>query len=350
MRSLVAGTLVQDIEKLHRKYGPIVRIAPNEITFANAEAWTDIFATRPGHLPFPKDPVWWGKQPGDPESILSAPAEAHARMRKLLAHGFTPRAIKAQETIIQKHVTLLMDRLREKVNGNPEGAVVDIVPWFNFTTFDIFGDLGYGESFQCLENAEYHPWIVLVFNSVKTASFVISARFWPPIEFMLMKCIPESLRKMQRDHHQQICDKVDRRLNWELERPDLMSYVMKYNDERGMALDEIQSTFKVLTTAGSETTATALIGTLNYLTAYPNALDTLVKEVREKYVKEEDITLDDSADLPYLNAVLNEGLRLCPPVPIMLPRLVPEGGDTVSGMWMPAGVSFLPTCRVLILT
>ncbi|TAQ86122.1 hypothetical protein B7494_g5556 [Chlorociboria aeruginascens] len=337
--SLIAGTIVHDIEKLHQKYGPILRIAPSEVTFASAEAWTDIFADRPGHLPFPKDPVWWAKQPGNPESLLSAPSEAHARMRKLLSYGFTARAVRAQEPMIQKYVGMLIERLTEQVEGKAAGAVIDIVPWFNFTTFDIFGDLGFGESFDCLQNSHYHPWITLLFNSVKAASFVISARFYPPIEFMLMKCIPKSLRKMQRDHYRQICDKVDRRLNWELERPDLMSHVIKYNDKGGMTLGEIQATFMILTTAGSETTATALSGTVNYLSAYPAVLATLVKEVRGSFTEASKITSDALAGLPYLNAVLSEGLRLCPPIPIMLPRLVPEGGDTVCGLWMPGGTS-----------
>lgn len=345
IRSLVSGTIVQDIEKLHRKYGPILRIAPNEITFAKAEAWADIFSPRPGHLQFPKDPVWWARQPGQPESLLSVPtAEGHARMRKLLSPGFTQRALKMQEPIVQKYVGLLIERLRERSTApdqtdREKGVVLDIVPWFNYTTFDIFGDLGFGESFDCLEHSRYHPWIALLFNSVKAASFVIATRFYPLINFLLMKCIPKSILKMQRDHYLQIVDKVERRLNWEVERTDFMSHVIKSNNEKEMTLGEIQATFMILTTAGSETTATVLSGTLNYLTAYPDKLAILIKEVRSSFASEGEITLDALSNLPYLNAVISEGLRLCPPVPIMLPRLVPEGGDAVCGVWMPGGVS-----------
>ena len=329
---------------MHRKYGPVLRIAPNEITFAKAEAWADIFLPRSGHFPFPKDPVWWGKQPGMPHSLLSIPtSEGHARMRKLLSPGFTERALKLQEPVIQKYVALLIERLRERARvpeaAGGKGAVLDIVPWLNFTTFDIFGDLGFGESFDCLQHSRYHPWIALLFNSVKAASFVISARFYPPIDFLLMKAIPKKLREMQRCHYNQIVEKVQRRLNWEVERPDLMAHVIKHNDEKGMTEGDIQATFMVLTTAGSETTATVLSGTLNYLTSHPRKLEILATEVRGTFVKEDDMTLDALTNMPYLNAVIHEGLRLCPPIPVMLPRLVPEGGDTVCGMWMPGGVS-----------
>lgn len=280
-----------------------------------------------------------------PESLLSAidPHE-HARIRKLLSPGFTPRALSAQEHVLHRYVNLLVERLRDiviKSEQGREGKVeVDMGPWFNFTTFDVFGDLGFGESFGCLENSRYHPWIALLFNSVKAASFVAAVRFYPLLERLLMSCIPKSLKDMQIQHCNQIVEKVDRRLNWELERPDIMSYVIggRKGDE-GLDVGIINATFMVLTTAGSETTATVLTGTLNYLVSNPDKLAVLADEVRRRFGSQDQITLDALRELGYLNACLNEGLRLCVPVPWMLPRLVPEGGATVCGTWLPGGVS-----------
>jgi cytochrome P450 len=123
---------VHDVEKLHRRYGPFVRVAPNEIAFAHEDAWTDIFQGRPGHQQFLKDPTWWAKQPGHPDSIISAiNPNTHSRMRKLLGKGFTKRALCQQEPILQKYVGLFIERLNElSVAGGTEGAVLDIVPWF----------------------------------------------------------------------------------------------------------------------------------------------------------------------------------------------------------------------------
>ncbi|KAJ8059496.1 hypothetical protein OCU04_011157 [Sclerotinia nivalis] len=295
-KALIAGTIVHDVENTHRKYGPVVRIAPNEISFAHNQAWTDIFTVRPGHLPFPKDPIWWARQPGHPESLISAGPEDHARMRKLLHHGFTPRALKMQEPILHKYVGLLVERMSKRSKETPDGGVLDIVPWFNYITFDIFGDLGFGESFDCLQHSRYHPWIALLFNSIKAAVLVIAARFYPWVEKMLMMLIPKSLKKMQNDHFQQIKDKVHRRLNWELERPELMSHVVKHNgtdkELEGMTLEEIQVTFMILTTSGSETTAIVLSGTINYLMSHPEILAKLVKEIREVFESETQITLE----------------------------------------------------------
>ncbi|KAL2008516.1 hypothetical protein VTN00DRAFT_6710 [Thermoascus crustaceus] len=338
--ALLKGTIVHDIEKLHRRYGPILRIAPDEVTFSKPEAWTDIFQIHPDHQQFLKDPIWWKRQPGQPDSLLSAiNPESHARIRRLLTPAFTPRALRAQEPIVQRYVSLLIERLHERVSEaeDGKGVEIDIAPWFNYTTFDIFGDLGFGESFNCLQHSRYHPWIALLFNSVKAASFVAAARFYPLVEFLLMKCVPPSLKKMQMDHYQQIVDKVQRRLNWELERPDIMSHVINKNGEIGLPIGEINATFMILTTAGSETTATVLCGTLNYLVTYPDKLAILVEEVRKTFHSGDEITLEAVRNLPYLNAVISEGLRLCPPVPWMLPRRVPVGGDTVCGTWLPGG-------------
>lgn len=118
--------------------------------------------------------------------------------------------VETQEPILQKYVGLLVSRLHDQTLKEPRGAVLEIVPWLNYTTFDIFGDLGFGESFDCLQHSRYHPWISLLFNSVEAASFVVAARFYPWVEKLLMKCIPRSLKKIQRDHYQQIVDKVTR--------------------------------------------------------------------------------------------------------------------------------------------
>ncbi|KAI1320243.1 cytochrome P450 [Xylariaceae sp. FL0255] len=139
--SLLRGTIVHDIQKLHQQYSPILRIAPNEVTFARADAWTDIFQSRSGQ--FLKDPVWWKGRLGAPASLISAiEPETHARFRKALAPAFTTRSLKAQEPILHRYVNPLGERLAEE--ASKQGGEVDIGPWFNFFTFDIFGDLGYG--------------------------------------------------------------------------------------------------------------------------------------------------------------------------------------------------------------
>lgn len=91
--------------------------------------------------------------------------------------------------------------------------------------------------------------------------------------------------------------------------------------------------------AGSETTATTLSCIMYYLLRTPEVMAKLQAEVRTQYQHYEDINLASVQHLPYLKAVILEGMRIFPPVPFALPRVVPEGGDEVDGWFLPAGVS-----------
>ncbi|KAI0183629.1 cytochrome P450 [Xylaria flabelliformis] len=357
VHALLRGTAVQDVQQLHRKYGPIVRIGPNHVTFAAAEAWPDIQQNRPNHETFLKDPAWWKRQPGHPESLTSAiDPGLHSQMRKALAPAFTARALRSQEPFLHRHSDRLVERLGDQLsehnrkNGATQLLGIDIGPWLQFTTFDIYGDLAFGMSFGCLENSEYHPWIALVFDSVKVASFVAAARLYPWLEYVLLKCLPPSFKKVHQDHYQVVVEKVQRRLNLEVQRPDfvgqmigasglLPSLINGDTDHKGLTLDEISATFMILATAGSETTASVLTGTLNYLTQNPDKLAILIREIRTSFSSYEKITVEGVQNLPYLNAVLREGMRLCPPIPFVMPRCVPEGGNTVCGIWLPENTS-----------
>lgn len=47
--------------------------------------------------------------------------------------------------------------------------------------------------------------------------------------------------------------------------------------------------------------------------------------------------MDTTRSLPYLNAVISESLRIYAPIPGQLRRIAPEGGCTISGLWVPGG-------------
>lgn len=244
------------------------------------------------------------------------------------------------------YINLLTSRLSGLVSSSEAGtAVVDIVKWLNFTTFDIVGDLALGESFHCLEESKYHGWVSILFAQFKMAGVFMSLRFFG-LDKPLRLILPKSLLKKRAQHAKYAKDRIYHRLEQgkegaDAQRNDFMTYVLRYNDEQGMTVPEIEQTFRILVVAGSETTGTALSGILGNLLQNPEILKNLATEIRHSFQDASEICADRVSNLPYLNAVIEEGLRLSTPVALGLPRVVPDGGASVLGQWLPGGVSLL---------
>ena len=94
---------------------------------------------------------------------------------------------------------------------------------------------------------------------------------------------------------------------------------------------------QVLIVGGSETTATLLCAVTFYLLRNPHILTKLNQEVRSTFKSDSDINTDSVQSLDYMLAVLNETLRIHPPVAAGLPRDVPQGGASVAGYYVPEG-------------
>jgi hypothetical protein len=71
--------------------------------------------------------------------------------RRNFSSAFSDKALREQEPIMKKYFDLLIQRLHENC-----AKPVDIVQWYNSTTFDIVGDLLFGESYECLEKSRLH--------------------------------------------------------------------------------------------------------------------------------------------------------------------------------------------------
>ena len=275
--------------------------------------------------------------------ITTSDPKFHLRVRTLLSNSFTEDSLHAQYPLIQNHADKLVHQLK-KLATAPEtefkGALVNMTDWLNFFTMDVIGDLAFGESFGCLDMGEYHDWVRTLFQFLKGMALAAAPRYYPSLEFILQKMIPKSVIEGQKRHQQYAKERINHRLDLKTNRPDFMTPFMKNNvDFQIMSRDEILSTFNFIILGGSETTATALTGIFNHLSRRPEIRSRLSKEIRATFKEEKDITIDAIRGLPYLEALINEGLRVCNPVPGGLPRIVPEGGDTYAGVYLPSGVS-----------
>lgn len=232
-------------------------------------------------------------------------------MRKLLAHAFSAQALREQEDILNHYFDLLITRLKQ------QGGKVDLTRWFNFFTFDLVGDLALGKPFGMLEASKAPAFMDRVLRGSRTLIVYWTAQIIPIFGLLLRlySKVPGASNARQRmNEFARQC--VKERLAEKRDRKDFMSYILRYNDERGMTNAEIGMTAKTLLNAGSETTATSLTGCVWLMLSHPEKLAKATKEVRDKFGKADEMNLQTTspASLPYLFAVIEESLRIYTPL------------------------------------
>lgn len=242
--------------------------------------------------------------------------------------------MKEQQPVILKHVDLLIERLRCCAGKKqPE----DLVAWFNWTTFDIIGRLAFGESFGCLEKKEEHPWIEAVFGSMKAGTY-ISSMDRVGLGWLKPYIIPKRAVEIRKRNARFSEDRIKKRLSVGNENGDFWDNVLKSKDGQiKMSVEEMTANASNIVLGGSETTATLLSGCIYMLLRHPHIQEKIVAELRQHFTSSDDIDLFTVSHLTYMLAVLEETMRIYPPVPTQAPRGVPAGGDTVDGVYLPQG-------------
>jgi len=345
----------------HDKYGPVVRVSPNELCFDDESAWKDIYGSRPGHKNFHKDPIHVGSIAAmhGASTITMANDVDHARQRRALSHAFSTKALLEQEYIVTNYVNVFSQKMQEFARGD---GIVDVTDWFAYTTFDVIGDMALGEPFGCLHSGMFYApivsyksdtvtedfrfWVPLISESIKAGAIEQATRRMAetgsPLQRFLQWCIPARVGKTRQQHLDYSREKILKRMEQtQSEHRDFLYYVMKQQDKGDLNLGEVIVNGALFIIAGTETTAGFLTGLFNLITRAENqhVLDRLTKEIRDNFSSDKDLTYEALNKLPYFTAVIEEGLRMFPSAPIGFVRTVPAGGDTVSGHFVPEGTT-----------
>lgn len=125
-----------------------------------------------------------------------------------------------------------------------------------------------------------------------------------------------------------------------------MTRILENRDPQEVSDVQIAAHASDFVLAGSETTSTALSCITFYILKDPRIMKKLQAEIRSSFKSYNEIDAQSTAPLKYVHAVALEGLRMYPPLPFALPRVVPEGGDLVDGRFVPGGV-LLPISPIL---
>lgn len=120
--------------------GPVVRVAPNELSFNSPQSWKDIYGVRKRGAVFMKSDFYdGGNFAVQARSIVSErdPAK-HSEMRKFLSSAFSDRSLREQEYLVSGVVDEFITQIG--VRGSKTG--IDMTLWLNLLTFDIIAKLG----------------------------------------------------------------------------------------------------------------------------------------------------------------------------------------------------------------
>ncbi|TKA72129.1 hypothetical protein B0A55_06358 [Friedmanniomyces simplex] len=324
------GQLPFKVTELHRRYGPVVRIAPDHMSFIDAAAWNDIYGLQPGRVQNQKDIfAYTPLLPGWEQGIIRADDTFHARLRKMYGAAFTPKALDDQSAMLQKYADLLVTQLKAAIKLE---AVQNMSAWYNFTTFDLTGEFAFGENFHCLDRGgQYHFFVKIVLNGTVAGLQMMQMQFYGLLT-LLKPLIPKSALKPKEDMDQYTKELVDRRMErgYDPKTIDVFNYLLQQKDEEGeLSRGAMYENGITLVVAGSETTATLLTGATYFLCRNPDVLKKAQSEVRSAFKADADITSKSVNDLTYMLAVLSESLRVFPPTSFGIPRLISsKGGQT----------------------
>lgn len=320
--------------------GPVFRVSPNELSFASVSSWKAIYGHNAG-----------GKQPTKSEFYDMYGAgfdslcigservpQKHRQMKSLLSAAFSTKALLEQEDIVRTTVDAFVDRVGK--NGGPNTPGINMTKWYEMVAFDVLGEMTFGQSFQCIQSGKPHHWQEMILDHLYLITVADNLRRFPLVTKVAALLAPY-LTAIRDKHSRFTRDRVSERMKDETPRHDFMSKLISKVEAGEIEREEMNAHASTLVIAGGETVATFLAATtFHLLKAPPSVYSQARDEVRTRFPTYASIDATSAQQLPFLQAIINEGLRIYPPGSQGFPRLSP--GAFIDGHWIPPGVRIEP--------
>ncbi|KAI1141843.1 cytochrome P450 [Hypoxylon sp. FL0543] len=355
-RYALTGKQLEYYDSTSKKYGSLVRIGPNEILTDDPEVWKQMSGTKSKYW---KSGWYSGSRfnPYHPTTFTTLDPRPHDKAKAQLMPGYTGRDNPGVETDIDAQINSLVDLIRRKYITTPNGGgyrPLNLARTVHFFTLDVISKLSLGEAFGCLEtDSDPHrisetldaamPFVILTADvpwARKVMFSTLYLKLFGPKETdsrgmgLLMKLANAAVREYFKP------DAV-------IDETRILGSWVRHGATQAHC--EVEAAF--MFAAGTDTTATAIRITILYILATPRIYqrlkDEIASAVREGRVSQP-ITQAEARGLPYLQAVIYEGLRIRPATTSQVSKEVPRGGDTVNGKFIPEGTAIGPNFQPLL--
>ncbi|KAL9618172.1 MAG: hypothetical protein Q9160_007067 [Pyrenula sp. 1 TL-2023] len=149
------GKVHLTIEAEHKKYGDVVRVGPNELSYASVLSWKTIYGHPTSEKPVLVESEFYSMFGAGFESLCvgtERDPKRYGQMRKSLSNAFSAKALNEQEALI----TDVVDRFVDKIGdlGGPRIDGLNMTKWYEMVSFDTLGEMAFGKSFGCIQNAD----------------------------------------------------------------------------------------------------------------------------------------------------------------------------------------------------
>ena len=205
--------------------------------------------------------------------------------------------------MLLSNLTSAANTILPSVTGARVPVPVDMVELLQFTTFDIMGDLTFGQPLGLLASRAYTPWVAAVFASLRIIPLAQLIQHYPILDALFKLIEPKAVKEMKYRHFRHSADRVDARLARGSEEPDIWNLVLKAEGSKNeLSLEEMYTHADVFMLAGSETTGTAMAGLVYLLLRNPDKMERVKDEVRGLFKNVDEVTMEATGRLSYLDA------------------------------------------------
>ncbi|KAJ7508590.1 high nitrogen upregulated cytochrome P450 monooxygenase 2 [Mycena galericulata] len=327
---------------LHRRYGPVVRTGPNELSICDASAIQPIL----GIDGMPKGPIWDGRR--SPKSTFYAligvrDTAMHLRRRRIWNKAFNTQHVKAYEPILRKRLDQLLTALQVKSDSNPNSPV-DLAEWVSFFAYDFMGDMAFGGGFELMREGDVNGIWKMMEGGVRVQAYTQHVPWASPFFYGLPGMGKKAEKLIRFVVHMA---KTRQQRGVALTGEDLSSHLLDEINPSPQPppFSEYASDAFLAVVAGSDTAATVLSCIFFYILSDLTVFDRLRKEIDDVFPRNENQSPGDDTSkllaMPWLNAIINEALRLQPPVPTGLQRAptAGSGGKMAGSIFIPEGTA-----------